>query len=124
MKSKNDGSLPYCGKIAAKVREYEASGVARGAIFDSIQHYQNAPKSMTTFYKLYRKDMDSVHAETVKEIGGKVVEQAKAGDFKSQELYLRSKGGWSPQSTENFVEDKDVDESALDKLMSLLGKKG
>lgn len=115
--------LPYCGKIAARVKDLEASGVSRRAIFDSIQNYQNAPKSMTSFYKLYRTDMDSIHAENVREIGGKVVAQAKEGDFKSQEFYLRSKGGWSPQSTETVIEEKEADNSALDKLMTLLGKK-
>jgi len=114
--------LKYSKKIAAKVRELEASGVARSSILSAIQGYQYAPQSQTTFYKLYKKDMDEVHADNVREIGGKVVEQAKGGDFKSQEFYLRSKGGWSPQSTEVHVEEKD-DSSALDKLMSLLGKK-
>lgn len=118
----NTQSLPYCGKIAARVIENERAGVSKKANFDSIQTFQYAPKSMTTFYKLYRQDMDSVHADTVREIGSKVVDQAKQGDFKSQELYLRSKGGWSPQNTENIVEEKDADSSALEKLMMLLGK--
>ena len=115
--------LPYSGKIAARVKDLEASGVSRTSIFDSIQNYQNAPKSLATFYKLYRQDMDSIHAENVRVIGGKVVEQAKEGDFKSQEFYLRSKGGWSPQSTETIIDDKESDTSALDKLMAALGKK-
>ncbi len=117
--------IPYDGRIASAVKEMEKNGVSRTSIFQAIQKYQNAPRSMTTFYKLYRQDMDEVHADTVKQIGGKVVEQAIAGDFKSQEFYLRSKGGWSPQSTEVNVEvdAKDIDESALDKLMGLLGKK-
>lgn len=114
--------LPHCGKIAARVKELEASGLGRGKIFDAIQRFQNAPKSLSTFYKLYRTDMDEVHAENVRIIGGEVVKQAKGGDFKSQEFYLRSKGGWSPQSTENVVEEEKSDTSALDKLMSLLGK--
>jgi hypothetical protein len=115
--------LPHCGKIASRVKELEKSGVSRRAIFDSIQKYQNAPKSMATFYKLYRTDMDEVHADTVAKIGGLVVEQAKGGDFKSQEFYLRSKGGWSPQSTTEVVEEEKSDNSALNKLMTLLGKK-
>ena len=115
--------LPHCGKIAARVRVLESAGVTRTAIFNAIQNYQHAPKSMATFYKIYRKDMDEVHAEDVAQVGGLVVTQAKAGDFKSQEFYLRSKGGWSPQSTQEIIEDKDTDTSALDKLMGLLGKK-
>lgn len=115
--------LPFCGKIAARVKKLEADGLARTRIFDAIQNYQNAPKSMKTFYKLYRTTMDEVHADTASEIGGLVVKQAKEGDFKSQEFYLRSKGGWSPQSTEIHVEDTEVSTTALDKIKSMLGKK-
>lgn len=115
--------LEHCGRISAKVKELEASGVTRTAIFDAIQSYQNAPRSMKTFYKLYKTDMDEVHAENVRIIGGKVVEQAKHGHFKSQEFYLRSKGGWSPQHTEVVVGEEKDDNTALDKLMTLLGKK-
>ena len=53
------------------------------------------------------------------------MQQALDGDFKSQELFLRSKGGWSPNSTVNEQEqdvDADEDESAIDALMTLLGK--
>ena len=47
------------------------------------------------------------------------------GDFKAAELFLRSKGGWSPTSTVNeaeLTEDPDTDETAIDSLMTLLGK--
>ena len=116
--------LPFCGKIAARVKKLEADGLARTRIFDAIQNYQNAPKSMKTFYKLYRTTMDEVHADTASEIGGMVVKQAKEGDFKSQEFYLRSKGGWSPQSTQEvLVDDTEVSTTALDKIKSMLGKK-
>ena len=57
-------------------------------------------------------------------VGKKVIDQALAGDFKSQELFLRSKGGWSPTHTVNEVDqevDPDMDESAIDTLLSLLG---
>ena len=114
--------LNHCGRISAKVKELEASGVTRTAIFDAIQSHQNAPRSMKTFYKLYRQDMDEVHAENVRLIGGKVVEQAKDGDFKSQEFYLRSKGGWSPQHTEVVLEEEKEDTSVLDRLKKLLIK--
>ena len=51
--------------------------------------------------------------------------QARDGDFKSQELFLRSKAGWSPNSTVNEVEhegDPDEDSGAIDALMAKLGK--
>ena len=58
-------------------------------------------------------------------VGKKVIDQALEGDFKSQELFLRSKGGWSPTNTVVEAEqevDPDMDESAIDTLMALLGK--
>lgn len=110
--------------IAKAVTQYEQAGVARQSIFHAIQRYQNAPRSYATFWKVYKETLESANAENVKKIGSKVVEQAIQGDFKSQELYLRSKGGWSPQSTEVNVEvDQDADEGALEKLMGLLGKR-
>jgi hypothetical protein len=57
-------------------------------------------------------------------VGKKVIDQALEGDFKSQELFLRSKGGWSPTQTNIEVEqetDPDLDESAADTLLTLLG---
>lgn len=53
-----------------------------------------------------------------------VVQKALDGDLKAAELYLRSKGGWSPTQTNVEVEqtiDPDLDESASSTLMSLLG---
>jgi hypothetical protein len=63
-------------------------------------------------------------------VGKRVIDQALYGDvqdgitWKSQELFLRSKGGWSPSNTVNEVEqeiDPEVDEAATETLMNLLG---
>jgi hypothetical protein len=94
-------------------------------ILASIQKYQNAPSSTATFYKLYGQDIADTKSSIVGQIGSVVIQQALEGDFKSQELFLRSKGGWSPTSTVNeqeLSEDPDTDESAIDSLMTLLGK--
>ena len=84
-----------------------------------------APLSLSSFYKYYRKDIDKARAETVEQVGSKVVQQALEGDFKSQELFLRSKGGWSPTSTVREGEDLDEveeTENALEVLTRLLGE--
>lgn len=111
--------IPYSKVVSNFVCENERSGVGRVANFKALQtkDYQHIPRSIQTFYNLYKDDLDAVHADTVSKVGGKVVDQALQGDFKSQEFYLRSKGGWSPQSTEVQVEEKETDESALDRLM-------
>ena len=116
---------PYSEVIAKNVRNGIRNGVSVKDIMSSIQKYQNAPSSTATFYKLYGELIAETKAEIVGAIGSVVVQQALDGDFKSQEFYLRSKGGWSPNSTLNEVEqteDPDLDESAIDSLMSLLGK--
>lgn len=114
-----------CGKIAAVVRKKAAAGVPVTEIFASIQSYQNAPGSLTTFYKYYRDDVESARGDITEKIGSKVVNQALAGDFKSQDLWLTTKGGWSKQNTNTNVDVVVEDEagSALDLIMSRLGIK-
>jgi hypothetical protein len=117
--------IPYSEVVAKKVVAGIRNGVSVKDIIASIQKYQNAPSSTATFYKLYGELIAETKAEIVGAIGSVVVQQALDGDFKSQEFYLRSKGGWSPNSTLNEVEqteDPDLDESAIDSLMGLLGK--
>ena len=118
-------AIPYSEIIAKKVKEGIRNGVSVKDILASIQKYQNAPSSTATFYKLYGQDIADTKAEIVGQIGSVVIQQAIEGDFKSQELFLRSKGGWSPTSTVNeqeLSEDPDTDESAIDSLITLLGK--
>jgi hypothetical protein len=118
-------AIPYSEVIAKKVKEGIRSGVSVKDILASIQKYQNAPSSTATFYKLYGQDIADTKADIVGQVGSVVIQQAIDGDFKSQELFLRSKGGWSPTSTVNeqeLSEDPDTDESAIDSLITLLGK--
>ena len=118
-------ALPHKKAIANKVRRMIRDGVQVRDIMAAIQPMKDAPSSLATFYKTYGQDMADERAAIVGMVGKKVVQQALEGDFKSQELYLRSKGGWSPNSTVNENEqdvDPDMDESAIDALMTLLGK--
>ena len=117
--------LPKNPNIARKVREGIAGGVSVRQIFASVLHMKNAPQSYTTFYKLYREDMDEVKFTLDAKVGKTVIDQALEGDFKSQELYLRSRAGWSPsshvQEQEVGTEDEE-NEGAVNALMSALGK--
>lgn len=113
-----------CGKIAATVRKKAAAGVPITEIFASIQTYQNAPGSLTTFYKYYREDVEAARGEITEQIGNKVIKAAIEGDYKSQELWLTTKGGWSKQNTNTNVEvpvSEDDANSALETLMVKLG---
>jgi len=68
--------LPYNDEIAKRVRELTRSGVPVKSIFAEIQKYQDAPGSYTTFYKLYKMDMEMAKGAAIEAIGNKVVEQA------------------------------------------------
>ena len=112
------------GRIAAVVRKKAAAGVPVIEIFASIQNYQNAPGSVQTFYKYYKEDLDAARGEVTEALGSKVIQQAKNGDFKSQELWLTTKGGWSKQNTNTTVDipaGEDEANSALENLLSKLG---
>lgn len=117
--------LPYSEVIAKNVRQGIRNGVSVKDIMASIQKYQNAPSSSATFYKLYGDDIAQERADIVGQVGGVVIQQALDGDFKAAELFLRSKGGWSPTQTNIELEadsNPDEDVSAIDSLMTLLGK--
>lgn len=116
--------IPYSKDVSNKIKAGIESGLNVKQIFGSIQHLQNAPGSIQTFYRIYKEDMDMFRAEIVGKVGKKVIDQALDGDYKSQEFYLRSRGDWSPQSTQTEIEADTADEdlSAIDSLMAALGK--
>jgi len=117
--------LPYSKNIEKHILECIQGGVGIREMIASMQHFQNAPKSLSTLYKIYGDFIAAERAKLNGMVGKKVIDQALDGDFKSQELFLRSKGGWSPTQTNIEVEqetDPDMDESAVDMMLSLLGK--
>jgi hypothetical protein len=117
--------LPKNPNIARMVRKGISGGVTVRQIFASVLHMKDAPQSYTTFYKLYREDMDEVKFQIDAKVGKTVIEQALEGDFKSQELYLRSRAGWSPSSHVQEQEvgtDDEENEGAVSALMAALGK--
>lgn len=118
--------LPYSEPIAKYVRQAVQDGVSIKDILATVnKKFQNAPRNTATFYKLYGEDIADARADIIGRIGNVVVEQALSGHYPSQELYLRSKGGWSPTQTINEVDqttDPDEDSTAIDALMTLLGK--
>ena len=116
--------LPYSKPVEKHILECIQGGVGIRDMIASMQHLQNAPKSLSTLYKIYGNFIAQERAKINGMVGKKVIEQALDGDFKSQELFLRSKGGWSPKETVENGEatDEDTDEDAVTMLMGLLGK--
>ncbi len=116
--------LPYSKNVEKHILECIQGGIGIRDMIASMQHLQGAPKSLSTLYKIYGDYIASERAKINGAVGKKVIDQALEGDFKSQELFLRSKGGWSPKETvENGdAVDEDTDEDAVSMLMNLLGK--
>ena len=112
------------GRIASVVRKKAAAGVPVKEILSSIQNYQNAPGSLQTFYKYYGSVMEEARGEVTEALGSKVIQQAKNGDFKSQELWLTTKGGWSKQQTNTNIDLGESDDDKSSALESLLSKMG
>tara|TARA_R110000772_G_C13184688_1_gene428406 strand:+ start:50 stop:454 length:405 start_codon:yes stop_codon:yes gene_type:complete len=122
--------LPYSKLVEKAVIEMIQGGVPIRQICPAISHLQDAPRSLSTLYKWYGPAMEAERSRINGAVGRRVIDQALHGDiqdgitWKSQELFLRSKGGWSPQNTTNEVEldtDPELDVSAADTLMNLLG---
>lgn len=123
--------LPYSKLVEKHILKCINEGVGVRSMIASMQHLQDAPKSLSTMYQTYGNYIEATRAEVNGAVGKRVIDQALNGDpkdaitFKSQELFLRSKGGWSPTHTVNEVEqdvDPELDQSAIDTLMGLLGK--
>ena len=117
--------LPYSKNIEKHILECIQGGVGIRQMIASMQHLQNAPKSLSTLYKIYGNFIEAERAKLNGAVGKKVIDQALDGDYRSQEFFLRSRGGWSPTNTvveQEQETDPDMDESAIDTLMTLLGK--
>ena len=127
---KHPNQLPYNSEIAKVVREY-APHVTEKEILSMIQQYAGAPTTRNTFMKYYGEDWYGARSKVTKDIGSKVVNQALNGDpespttYKSQEFYLRTRGGWTPKTIEETREvgtEEEESESAVEALMKALGK--
>ena len=115
--------LPYSKDIEKHIIKCVNGGVSMKDTLLSMQHMQNAPGAVSTLYKIYGHVVHKARADLNADVGSKVIKQALDGDFKSQELFLRSKAGWSPKETVETSEaiDDDLGSSAIDELMALLG---
>ncbi len=117
--------LRYSETIAKYVRQAVADGVQIKDILATVnKKYQDAPRNNAMLYKLYGGDIAEARAEITQRVGNVVIQQALDGHFPSQDLFLRSKAGWSPKETQQLDDvsgDPDEDSSAINSLMTLLG---
>jgi len=115
----------YNEPVAKYIRQAVRDGVSIKDIIAVVnKRYQNAPRNYATLYKLYGGDIAEARAEMTQKVGNVVIQQALDGHYPSQELFLRSKAGWSPKETQQIEDisgDADEDSSAINSLMALLG---
>lgn len=122
----NAQALPYDMKIAETVQRMVTSGVSVSVIFDTVKDMKNGPGSLTTFYKLYRKDLVAARAALHEGIGSAIMRKALVdNDMKALELVAKTKLGWNEKL---IIEEQDpnaLDEntSAIDDLIAKLNLK-
>jgi len=78
-------ALPYSKTVEKHILECIQGGIAIRQMIASMQHLQNAPKSLSTMYKIYGSYIELERAKINGAVGRKVIDQALDGDFKSQE---------------------------------------
>lgn len=117
--------IPRREYIAKEIRRLIRDGVTVKVILDSIQKYDDAPRSLSTVYKIYGQDIAEERAAFHSYLGGKAREHIENGSERILELALRSKAGWNPTEKVQQVDENEVDEntSAIEELMGLLGKR-
>lgn len=121
----NISTLRRSEPIAKYIRQAVQDGVQIKDILATInKRYQDAPRNNAMLYKYYGGDIAEARADITQRVGNVVIQQALEGHFPSQELFLRSKAGWSPKETQQLEEvsgDSDENSGAINSLMSLLG---
>jgi hypothetical protein len=123
----NQLSLPHDMKIAETVQSMVLAGVSVSVIFDKTKDMKNGPQSLTTFYKLYRKDLVAARAQLHQAIGSAIMEKALADrDMKALELVAKTKLGWNEKLIVEEQDPNSLDEntSAIDDLLAKLNLKG
>ena len=88
-------ALPYSKLVEKHILDCIQGGIGIRQMIASMQHLQDAPKSLSTMYKIYGSFIEMERAKINGAVGKRVIDQALDGDFKSQELFLRSKGAGS-----------------------------
>jgi hypothetical protein len=123
----NSQALPYDMKIAETVQSMVLAGVSVSVIFDKTKDMRNGPQSLTTFYKLYRKDLVAARAQLHQAVGSAIMEKALVErDLRALELVAKTKLGWNEKLIVEEQDPNSLDEntSAIDDLLAKLNLKG
>jgi hypothetical protein len=116
--------LKYSKHIAKKVKELIGNGVSITVILDSVQKYQEAPRSINTLYKIYGEDIAEARAELHNDLGKYAMVRIKAGSDAVLIHALKTKAGWTEKVIveERDSDDPDENTDAISTLAVLLGR--
>jgi len=117
---------PHNLAIATEIRRMIRAGVAITVIFDKIKDMKDAPRSYTTFYKIYRSDIADARANLHEAVGSLIMSKAVVDqDWRALEFVARTKMGWSEKVVVQEADDTNPDEStsAIDDLIAALNLK-
>ena len=81
-------ALPYSKLVEKHILECIQGGVGIRQMIASMQHLQDAPKSLSTMYKIYGNYIEAERAKINGSFGKKVIDQALAGDFKLKSCFF------------------------------------
>ena len=74
-------ALPYSKLVEKHILECIQGGIGIRQMIASMQHLQDAPKSLSTMYKIYGSFIEMERAKINGAVGKKVIDQALDGDF-------------------------------------------
>lgn len=104
--------LPKSQEIVDAITAKIMAGVPVTIIFDEIKDWKDGPKSYTTFYKIYRKDISYARGLLHQTVGKTIYDKAVVDkDMAALTLLAKGRLGWSEK---HIVETADPDEEDKD----------
>lgn len=122
----SNSPLPHDMKVAETVQRMVQAGVSMSVIFDKVKEMPNGPRSLSTFYKIYRVDIVTARANLHETVGSLIMEKAVIDkDYRALEFVAKTKLGWNEKVVveERDPDGVDQDTSAIDDLIAALNLK-
>jgi hypothetical protein len=119
-------SLPHDMNIAAEILSKVSVGVPVMTVFNYCKESwpKTAPRSLATFYKIYRLELATAKANMHTGVSQLIFDKALAGDSQMLTLIAKGKLGWNDKViVETDPEEENEDTGAIDDLINLLNIK-
>lgn len=121
--------VQYTTSHNMEISAYILSRVSNGVPVTTVFNYCKetwpviAPRSLTTFYKVYRLELAQAKA-SMHDVGDLIFKRAREGDMQAMTLVAKGKLGWNDKVVvEVDPEEINEDTGAIDDLINLLNIK-